>query len=133
MTSEEMKQALKELGVFQIYGYRLEARALPQILEMDEQLYGITSGVYQGRRWLAAATGQHVYLVAVHLVSGTEVKKIERSQISSVSAKRGIFFAKVFLSLQDGHQIILEHTAKASTDRFLWAVQRKAEDPDIQI
>ena len=123
MTKSEIKDVLKDLGLTHVYGYRLETRALPNILGMDERLYGITSGVYQGKRWLAAVTGQHIYLISVNPVSKTEVKVINRGDVRDAAAKKGVLFAKITLEL-DGESIVLEHAAKASVPTFLWAVSR---------
>ncbi len=123
MTKDEIKDVLKDLGVSHLYSYRLEIRALPNILGMDERLYGITSGVYQGRRWLAAVTGRYVYLIAVNPVSKTEVKVIERANIQDAYAKKGLVFAKITLQLDD-ESIVIEHAAKASVGSFLWAISR---------
>ena len=123
MTKGEIKDVLKDLGLTHVYGYRLETRALPNILGMDEQLYGITSGVYQGKRWLAAVTGQHIYLISVNPVSKTEVKVINRGDVRDAAAKKCVLFAKITLEL-DGESIVLEHAAKASVPTFLWAVSR---------
>jgi len=123
MTKEEIRDVLKDLGVSHLYSYRLETRALPNILGMDERLYGITSGIYQGRRWLAAVTGQHIYLISVNPVSRTEVKVINRGDVQDASAKKGLIFSKITLQL-DGESIVFEHAAKASVRSFLWAVSR---------
>ncbi len=123
MTKEEIKDKLKELGVYNLYSYRLETRTLPQILHMDEQLYGVTSGVYEGRRWLAAVTGEHLYLIAVNPLSKTEVKLVKRSAVTQVKVKKGILFSSVSLEHDDG-VIRLDHVSKASVSSFVWAVQR---------
>ncbi len=122
MTKEDVTEALKVLGVNNLYSFRLEVRALPQILHMDERLYGITSGVYEGRRWLAAVTGKNLYLISVNPLSKTEVKLIKLSSIRNVSVNKGLMFAKITLEHNEG-VITLEHAAKASVPTFVRAVQ----------
>lgn len=118
MTKQDVQDALSALGVDHLYRYKLETRALPQILHMDERIYGVTSGVYESRRWMAVATRNHLYLISVSPISKTEVKLVERAKIQQVQASRGLIFAKITITHSEG-TILLEHVAKASVPSFL--------------
>ncbi len=122
MMKHDVQDVLKELGVDHLYRYRLEIRALPQILHMDERIYGVTSGVFESRRWMAVVTGRHLYLIAVHPVSKTEVKMIERSAVQQVQVAKGLLFAKITIIHSEG-EILLEHVAKASVPSFVQSLE----------
>lgn len=124
MNKQDIKERLKELNLHDVYGYRMEIKALPQVLGLDEELYGITSGLYHGRRWLSAVTGETVYMISSSPVSSTEVKKFARNSVHNISSRKGLFFGKIIIELADDDIIILEHVAKKSIDGFLWAVDR---------
>jgi len=139
MTKQDIKTWLKDRNLHDVFGYRLEVKALPQVLGVDEELYGMTSGIWKGRRWLAAVTDSTIYLISSHPAASTEVKQFSRDSVHSVSGKRGILFGKIIIELNDDdgdsdaeaeaeaeadEHIVLEHAAKKSIRGFLWAVDR---------
>jgi len=134
MTKQEIKTWLKDKNLHDVFGYRLEVKALPQVLGFDEELFGMTSGIWKGRRWLAAVTDSAIYLISSHPAASTEVKQFSRDSVCSVSGRRGILFGKIIIELHDDgdgdseaeadKRIVLEHAAKKSIGGFLRAVDR---------
>ncbi len=122
MTIRDIKDRMKDLGVHQFYSFRRETRALPHVIGMDEELYGVTSGLWEGKRWMAAVTGRHIYFVSANPIAKTEVKVIEKKDISAVHQKKGVIFSTVVLELEGTH-IELEHVVRASVDQFVRAVR----------
>lgn len=123
MTKKEIQNRLTELGLQSLYGYRRELKALPQLLADDENLNGITSGVYQGRRWLLAVTHKRMIFVTANTLSGVEVKSFDLSQLVKTSNKKGFLFAAITLNLQE-EEITLQHIAKQSLPSLTAALER---------
>lgn len=91
-TIKEIKARLRELGLENEFGYRAETRRIPECLEQDETLRGITAGIYQGRRWYVLLTEQRLLLLAKPTMGSPRLVAIEFGQVRNIAIKKGLIF-----------------------------------------
>ena len=86
---------LEKLGEFDQWFTKKEIRYLPEVLDEDEEIKAITSGVHEGHTWLIVVTTRRILFLNKKLLYGLEQMEIPLAQITSVSFKTGLMFGEI--------------------------------------
>lgn len=117
-TLQELKARLSELGLERDYGYRRELRLLPDILEPDEEVRAVTSGVYDGLRRLVVLTQRRLLVLQKPTVGKASLLYVPRNDISAAEGKRGLLFAALTLHTS-AQPFVFHNVLKKSLPPFL--------------
>jgi len=102
MTRDEFKRRLRHLGVWELFAFKMETRALPGILEEDETILAATSGVWEARRWVVLATDKRWLFVRSQVVAGGEMFQKAPVEITGCVGKTGWLFGRFTLQTVSG-------------------------------
>lgn len=97
-TMQEIKARLRELGLENEFGYRTETRRIPECLERDETLRGITAGIYGGRRWYVLLTERRLLLLAKPTLGSPQLIEIKHDQVKDLAIKKGWIFGTLTIT-----------------------------------
>jgi len=75
-----------------------EINALPNILKNDENIKGITSGIFEGNTWLLLCTTKRIVMLDKGLILGSKQSEIPLHRINSISFEKGLAFGKIFIT-----------------------------------
>ena len=117
-TLKELKARLSELGLEREYGYRRELKLLPDILEPDEELRAVTSGVHDGLRRLVVLTQRRLLMLQKPPAGTPNLLYVPREEVLAVEAKRGLFFATLCLHTR-ARLFVFHNVLKKSLPPFL--------------
>jgi hypothetical protein len=101
-TLKEIRKRLRQLGLESEYGYRAEAKLIPGVLEADEELQRISSGVREGQRWILLLTPRRLLFLAKPTMGDHRSVALPREAIRRVDGKRGVFFARLEIESDAG-------------------------------
>lgn len=117
-TLQELRATLSELGLKRDYGYRRELKLLPEILEADEEVHAVTSGVYDGLRRLVVLTDRRLLVLQKPTVGKPNLLSVPRNDISGAEERRGLFFAALTLQTR-AQPFVFHNVLKKSLAPFL--------------
>ena len=93
---------LKALGDFHQWFAKKEIRHLPSVLNSDETIRAVTSGVYQGSTWLMTVTDQRILFLDKGMFYGVTQVELPLRQINSISYKTGIIYGELHIATSSG-------------------------------
>ena len=115
MTRDQLKRRLAELGVWDLFAFKLETRALPGMLESNEIIRAATTGVWEARRWVVLATDRRwLFFRSQVAVGGERFEKLPE-EIIGCESRRGWIFARFTLRTSDG-EMIFRNVPKRTVD-----------------
>ncbi|MFO7782810.1 MAG: PH domain-containing protein [Spirochaetia bacterium] len=117
-TLQELKARLSQLGLARDYGYRRELRLLPQILEPDEELRAVTSGVHDGLRRLVVLTQRRLLVLQKPAVGKPSLLYVPREEITAAEGRRGVLFGVLTIHTS-AQPFVFYNVAKKSLPPFL--------------
>jgi hypothetical protein len=79
-----------------------EVRELPHILQKDEDLKQITTGVYEDRKGILVATGKRLLFIHKGVFLGKRVDSFPYEEIISVKSKSGINLGDLMITTSNG-------------------------------
>ena len=91
----EINEQIRAIGATKMFGTKKEVRALPDVLELDEPVLGIVSGLMDGNTWLIVCTDRRVVFLDRGLLWGLKQTEIPLDRISSVTADTGLMFGSI--------------------------------------
>lgn len=98
----EIRARLRELGLENEFGYRREAKLLPDCLESDETLQAITGGIREGARWYILLTERRLLLLSKPSLGQVRLIGLDRSEIRQVEPRKGLIFASLSIETTQG-------------------------------
>ncbi|MFO8064055.1 MAG: PH domain-containing protein [Spirochaetia bacterium] len=116
-TLHQIQARLKELGLQNDYGYRRETRLLPNVLEADEQLLAVTSGVLNGMRRLVVLTERRLLFVSKPTMGEPRLFAVPREDLVAVRGSKGLVFGSLSFETADG-TYRLDNVLKKSMAQF---------------
>lgn len=126
-TLEEIKKRMKEVNVTDTFGTKKEVNFLPQVLEDDEDIKYMTSGMLDGTTWLITCTNKRVIFLDKGMVFGLKQKEIPLEKINSIAQQRGLVLGKI--EIWDGaSKMLIESVSKSTLKPFIDAVNKARED-----
>lgn len=121
---------MKELYVYDLYGFRREIKPLGRLLYPGEPINCFAMGVYEGLRRMLVVTDSRVIIVGNHLGAPSDVDIIPRKDIVSHSATKKIFGSSIEFSTENGARYILTAVSRRVLDVFNWALDQPIREFD---
>ncbi|MBZ0263365.1 PH domain-containing protein [bacterium] len=110
---DEQIKALE--GTFDTFGTKKEIEYLPEILNPEETIHALASGMLRGTTWLLIVTDKRVIFVDKKMVGGLEQVDFPLSRISGVQHKQGNIKGEITLTVEGVEQSILNVSNKYVT------------------
>jgi len=99
-------EQIKKLGDFDQWFTKKEIRYLPEILDEDEEIKAMTSGVHEGNTWLIVVTTRRLLFLDKGMIYGLKQMEMPLAQITSVSHKTGLMFGEIEVDTAGGKKKI---------------------------
>ena len=74
---------LKELGIYSEYYYRLELKSLKKLINIEETLNCVLTGILDGCRRMIAVTDYRILIISASALASGEVITIDRKAVKS--------------------------------------------------
>jgi hypothetical protein len=123
-TMREIRARLRQLGLETEYGYRHDTKLIPGILEGDEQLLQITSGVRKGQRWLLLITQRRLLLVTKPTMGAPTIVEIPREELLGAEGRKGLLFGSLTVRSSAG-EYTFSNVLKKSLPQFLAELEKE--------
>lgn len=123
MDKRDIESRLKELGIYSDYYYKLELKVLAKVLNVDETLNSIVTGVVDGRRRMVAVTDFRIIIVAAGAISAAEVMVIRRNAIKSWKFNRKFLLSSIEIETSE-KTVVVKQTQAAQKKLFTWAMNQ---------
>jgi hypothetical protein len=91
----EIREQIAALPSRYIFFTQKEIRALPKLLADDEAILALTSGMMDGRTWLALCTSRRILFVNRNMVFGMRQVQIPLERVQSIDNDYNILFGSV--------------------------------------
>ena len=99
-TLAEVRRQIEAYPHRYIFWTHKEIRALPGILNEDEHIRAITSGMINNETWLAVCTDRRLIFLNRSMFIGTQQVQMPLDRVQSIDHKFGLFFGSI--SIFDG-------------------------------
>lgn len=117
----EILNQIAALGDTDQFGTRKEIKYLPNILESDEIILGLTSGFMNKNTWLIVCTNNRVIFLDKGMVYGLSQEEVLLQNITSISHNLGMIFGKIKIH-SSSHVLEVENIEKKQVSKFVKAV-----------
>ncbi len=123
-TLAEIKRQIDAYRHSYIFWTKKEIRALPEILEHDESVKAITSGLMNNATWLAVCTEKRVIFINRGMLYGIRQIQIPLERIQAIDHEATIFFGSI--TIWDGASaFMIGMVLKSSILPFVKATQEQ--------
>ena len=119
----EIAAQIDVIGETDTFGTKKEIRYLPEVLDSDEKIVGLTPGVLQGTTWLIVCTDRRVIFLDKGFLYGLKQTEIPLDSISSVTHETGLMFGSITVLGAGLSGMTIKRISKASTRKFAKTVQ----------
>lgn len=99
-TLAEINRQIESYTHRYIFWTQKEIRALPEILDQDESVKALTSGLVNGKTWLAVCTDRRLLFLNRGFLWGTQQAQMPLDRVQSIDHEFTIFFGSI--SVFDG-------------------------------
>lgn len=122
LTHDQINQQIAALPHKYIFYTRKEIRYLPKIMNDDERILALTSGMMNGRTWLAVCTNQRVLFLDRGMFFGLRQVQMNLDRIQAIDSSFGLVFGS--LRVWDGaSSISINLVLKSTVAPFVKTVQ----------
>ena len=97
----DVLERLSQLGIYSDYYYRLEIKPLSRLLNLDEKLNCVLTGIYDGTRQLVAVTDYRILIIGAGVISEGNVTVIKRNAVKSWKFTRRFLLSNVEIETDD--------------------------------
>jgi hypothetical protein len=112
ISKEIVDQQLANVGDFDQWFTKKEIKYLPEVMDQDEVIQAITSGLLDGNTWLIVATQKSVLFLDKGMVFGLKQLEFPIKNITSISHKTGLIFGQIELTVSGANKKIDQVTKK---------------------
>ena len=130
MNRLDLEKRLRELYIYSDFFNRKELKLLPQLLEENEQLNCILTGVHDGNRKMLAITDRRIFILFAGTLAASAVTVIRRRAVTSYRFEKKFLFSKVCISTANDGDYEFAQTQGSLRDLFEWAMKRPIPDGD---
>jgi len=99
-TLDEVKQQIEAYPNPYIFWTQKEIKALPKILDNHERIVALTSGLINGKTWLAVCTNRRLIFLNCNMFIGAEQAQMPLDRVQSIDHQFSLFFGSI--SVFDG-------------------------------
>ncbi len=118
-TLQDVNSMIKGLGsAVTAIGTKKEIKSLPEILQIDEVILGLTSGFMDGNTWLITCTNKRIIFLDKGMLYGLKQVEIPLYKITSMEQKTGLFLGEI--SIHDGsNKMTIKNVMKKTVRHFV--------------
>ncbi len=127
MDRVSLEKRLRELSIYSTFYLRRELKPLAQLLQEDEQLNCIITGVHEGNRKLVAVTDRRIIILFAGALGSGEVKVIRRSAVRDPWFEKKFFFSEAGFAT-DSEVFTFTNTQGSLRELYEWAMGRPIPD-----
>lgn len=127
MNKNDINERLSELGIYSDYYYRKELKPLSGILNYDEKVNCIFTGLYSGCRHLVAITDYRVIIIGAPTLGKMEIKAIRRSGIKEYTFNKKFLVSSVVFKTEES-VFEFKQVQRARYDLFKWAMEQPVKE-----
>jgi len=121
--AEKFKEISKASGD-ESFGVKKELKVLPEHLMDNEQVIGLTSGMYDGNTWLVVLTDNRLLFLDKGMLYGLKQVSVPLDQVTSVSGSTGLMMGDIFVNTSGAQgNVKIEMVIKKAVDVFVKMVQ----------
>ena len=121
-TIDQVWSQIKSLQHTYIFNTRKEIRYLPKVLNDNEQILALTSGLMKNRTWLAVCTNRRVLFLDRGMFFGLRQLQMNLDRIQAIDSSFGLFFGAI--RVWDGAaSMTISLVLKSSVAPFVKTVQ----------
>ncbi|MDL2229641.1 hypothetical protein LJC14_05260 [Treponema sp. OttesenSCG-928-L16] len=125
-----IRDRMKELYVYDLYGLRGEVKILGRIVDPWETINCFATGVMDGLRRMLAITVSRVIIIGSHPGSSPDLLIIPRKDIVSHSSTKRFFTSSIEFSASNGAHYELVNVSGRVLELFNWALDRPFPDEE---
>lgn len=129
MEKNDIIERLQELYIYDLYGFKRELKPLAMILNIDETINCMATGIIDGKRRLVCITDYRVIILFVPAVGIPENTVIIRDAIIDYSATEK-FFTSTFSFSTSEMTFSFKNTQRRIIDLFLWSMEQPIKQYD---
>ena len=118
----DIQQQIKSLGYIHTFFTRKEVKYLPEIMDEDEVIKGMASGLEGVTTWLIVCTNRRILFLDKGMIFGLKQKEIPLDSISAVTHKTGIIFGAVEITAAGLSGMYIGQIEKKSVAKFAKSV-----------
>ena len=120
-TLESIKEEIKAFGEVGLFGTAKEVAHLPEILDDDEHIKYLTSGMMDGTTWLIVCTQKRIILVDYGFLFGVKQSEMALENINSITYQTGLLLGSIEI-WHGGAKMVIENCYKWTVKLFTDAV-----------
>lgn len=120
-TLESIQEEINTLGDVDLFGTSKEVSHLPEILEDDENIKYLTSGIVDGTTWLVVCTQKRILFIDYGFLFGVKQSEMALESVNSISYKTGLFFGSIEI-WHGGAKMLIDNCQKNTVKPFVDAV-----------
>jgi hypothetical protein len=121
-TLDQVNQQIAAYGHAYIFWTNKEIRYLPKVLDTNETIKAVTSGMVNGKTWLAVCTDRRLLFINCNMFIGMEEIQMPLDRVQSIDHQFSLFFGSI--KVFDGVDVFtLNMVLKASILPFVKATQ----------
>lgn len=125
---DEVHEMIRGLGKdVDTFGTKKEIKYLPEILQPQEKILYITSGLMNGNTWLITCTCRRVIFLDKGMLYGLKQVETPLDKINSIEHKTGMLFGEI--SIWDGSgKMIIKNVVKHTVTPFVSALNKAIQN-----
>lgn len=120
-TLKSIQEEIEALGEVDLFGTSKEVSHLPEILQDDEHIKYLTSGMMDGTTWLIVCTQKRIILIDYGMFFGVKQSEMALENVNSVSYQTGLLFGSIEI-WHGGARMLIENCDKKTVKPFCDAV-----------
>lgn len=124
---EDIMSRLSELGIYSEYYYRLEIKTLARLINNDETLLCVLTGVYGSSRQMLAITDYRIFIIQAGALTAGQVKVIKRKAVKSWSFRKKFLLSSASFSTEN-ETFEFRQTQSARKNLFEKAMQSQIKE-----
>lgn len=118
---KSIQKEIESLGEVDLFRTSKEVSHLPEILQDDENIKYLTSGMMDGTTWLIVCTQKRIILVDYGMFFGVKLSEMALENVNSVSYQTGLIFGSIEI-WHGGARMLIENCEKQTVKPFCDAV-----------
>ena len=123
MNKKTLEKRMRELEIYSDFCLRKEVKVLAGILQENEILNCILTGVHDGNRKMLAVTDQRVVIIFAGALGSGEVKVIRGDAVKNYGFDKKLLFSSARIETAE-NDMVFTNTQGSLGPLFLWAMER---------
>ena len=127
MSVREVRERMQELYVYDLYGFRTEAKVLASVLYPHEVVNCFATGIHEGKRKMLVVTVYRIIVISTAFASSPDIITIPREEISHPMVVKRFFFSSISFEVYS-KEFLFTLVSQRVLDVFLWALEQPIPD-----